>query len=162
MMSAETPLVRAGARSDVPAIVGFIRDLAEFERLAAAVVVEEQQLADALFGENPVAEVLVAELDGEPVGFALFFRSFSTFLGRSGLYLEDLYVKPERRGRGIGTLLLTHLAKIAEDRGYGRMEWAVLNWNRAAIDFYERMGAVSLSEWTTYRLTGKALSDAGR
>lgn len=161
-MTAETTVVRAGVPRDVPAILGFIRDLAEFERLADAVVVEERRLADALFGSNPVAEVLIAELGGKPVGFALFFRSFSTFLGRTGLYLEDLYVKPDHRGRGIGKRLLTHLAKLAEERGYGRMEWAVLNWNRPAIDFYERMGAMSLSEWTTYRLTGKALSDASR
>jgi GNAT superfamily N-acetyltransferase len=160
-MVADGAVVRAAVPGDLATIVGFIRDLADFEQLSDAVVLEEHSVAEALFGPHPVAEVLIAEIDGRAVGFALFFRSFSTFLGRTGLYLEDLYVEPQERGRGIGKQLLTHLAGIAKERGYGRMEWAVLNWNRKAIDFYERMGAVSLSEWTTYRLTGKALSDAG-
>jgi GNAT superfamily N-acetyltransferase len=154
--------IRGAQPADVRAIVAFIRELAEFEKLSHEVVVEERDLSDALFGARPAAEVVIAEIDDEPVGFALFFTSFSTFLGRRGLYLEDLYVTPGHRGRGIGRSLLAHLAQLAEARGYGRMEWAVLNWNQSAIALYERMGAVSMSEWTTYRLSGKPLSDVGR
>lgn len=161
-MSAESVTVRRATQADTSTIVAFVRELAEFEQLAQEAVVQEQDLDAALFGADPVAEVILAEVDQTPVGFALFFRSFSTFLGRPGLYLEDLYVRPAYRRRGIGKLLLTRLARIANERNYGRMEWAVLNWNRSAIELYERMGAVSMAEWTTYRLTGRRLADAGR
>lgn len=154
--------IRDAEPRDVGVIVAFIRELAEFEKLSDEVIVEEQHLTDALFGPHPVVEVVLAEIDAMPVAFALFFRTFSTFLGRPGLYLEDLYVKPDYRGRGVGKSLLAHLAQLARARGYARIEWAVLNWNQAAIEFYERMGAVSMSEWTTYRLSGKPLTDAGR
>ena len=161
-MIASTVHIRIAEPDDVDMIIAFIRELAEFEKLSHEVVVEKTNLSDALFGENPVAEVLIAESEREPVGFALYFRTFSTFLGRPGLYLEDLYVRPKHRGRGIGKRLLEGLAQVANERGYGRVEWAVLNWNQSAIDFYERMGAVSMSEWTTYRLTGRSLSETGR
>lgn len=157
-MPSEPVTVRWAVESDVATIVGFIRELAEFEHLAHEVVIEARDLSSALFDANPVVEAVVAEIDGDVAGFALFFRSFSTFIGRPGLYLEDLYVKPNLRGRGVGRALLIHLAKTAAERGYGRMEWAVLNWNRRAIDFYERIGAVPMAEWTTYRLTGRSLS----
>ena len=118
---------------------------------------DEEKIAKALFGRRPYAETLIAEDDGEPVGFALFFHSFSTFLAQPGIYLEDLFVKPEARGRGVGRLLLERLAKIAVERDCGRLEWAVLNWNKDAIRFYERLGAKPNSEWTVYRLAGESL-----
>ena len=154
--------IRSAVESDVATIVGFIRELAEFEELTHEVVIEADDLSSALFAPNPVAEAVIVEIEGDAVGFALFFRSFSTFLGRPGLYLEDLYVKPRFRGRGVGKALLTYLARTATERGYGRIEWAVLDWNQRAIAFYERIGATPLAEWATYRLTGQALSDAAR
>jgi GNAT superfamily N-acetyltransferase len=154
--------LRAAEPDDVPVILEFIRELAEYERLSHEVVADEARLGDALFGRRPAAEVVVAEVSGDAVGFALFFVTFSTFLGRPGLYLEDLYVKQAFRGRGIGKALLTHLARLAVERDYGRVEWAVLDWNSPAIEFYERMRAEALSEWTVYRLTGDALQAAGR
>ncbi len=150
--------IRAATRADVPVIALLIRGLARFEKLEHEVVMTEDLLATALFGDRRYAEVALAEAEGRPVGFALFFHSFSTFLGRPGIYLEDLFVVPEERGSGIGRSLLEHLARLAVDRGCGRLEWAVLDWNRDAIAFYERLGAKPLSDWTVYRLTGEALT----
>ena len=122
----------------------------------------DELLATGLFGDRPYAEVVLAEDDGRPVGFALFFHNFSTFLGRPGIYLEDLFVLPENRGEGIGRMLLAHLARLAVERGCGRLEWAVLDWNRDAIQFYERLGARPNSDWTVYRLAGEALTGLAR
>lgn len=147
--------------SDIPVILAMIRKLAEYEKLADQVTATEEQLRQTLFGERPAAEVLLAYWDLECAGFAVFFSSYSTFLAQPGIYLEDLFVKPHLRGRGIGLALLTRLAKIAAERGCGRMEWAVLDWNEPAIRFYKRLGAVPLDEWTRYRLTGEALEKLG-
>jgi GNAT superfamily N-acetyltransferase len=138
---------------DVPIILALIRDLATYERAPDEVVASEEQLVDVLFGERPVAEVLLAFEGGSAVGFAVYFYNFSTWLGRAGLYLEDLFVKPEKRGKGYGHALLVELAKIARDRGCGRMEWAVLDWNEPAIKFYHALGAKPMNEWTVFRLT---------
>ena len=146
---------------DVPVILGFIRDLARYERLEHAVVATDDDLRRWLFGDRPMAEVILARAGGEPVGFALFFANFSTFLGRPGIYLEDLYVRESARGRGIGTALLTHLARVALERGWGRVEWAVLDWNRPALEFYRRLGAVTLDDWRICRLTGEVLERLG-
>jgi GNAT superfamily N-acetyltransferase len=154
-------VIRAATADDLSLIAGFIRDLAEYERLADAVVFDEEQLRRSLFGERPFAEVLIAEDAGEPVGFALFFHNFSTFLGRPGVYLEDLFVKPAARGKGFGKALLVRLAQIALERGCGRVEWAVLNWNQPSIEFYDALGARANSDWTVYRLTGEALQALG-
>ena len=154
-------MIRAASEDDLALIAGFIRDLAEYERLADAVVFDEEQLRRSLFGERPFAEVLIAEDAGEPVGFALFFHNFSTFLGRPGVYLEDLFVKPEARGKGFGKALLVRLAQMALERGCGRVEWAVLNWNQPSIEFYDALGARPNSDWTVYRLTGEALQSLG-
>jgi GNAT superfamily N-acetyltransferase len=145
-------------REDVPLVLALIRELAQFERLLDQVVATEAGLREALFGEPRRAEVLIARVGGEPVAFALYFYSFSTFLGRAGLYLEDLYVRSSYRGRGVGEALLRHLARLALDRGCGRFEWAVLDWNQRAIDFYRRLGAEPLGDWTTFRLAGDALA----
>ena len=147
-----------GRVEDVPAILSLITALAEYERLADHVVATEDDLTRWLFGDRPAAEVVIAWAGDEPVGFALFFHNFSTFLGRPGLYLEDLFVKPEWRGRGVGRRLLSHLAAIAMERGCGRFEWAVLDWNEPAIAFYRRMGAVVLDDWRVCRVTGEALA----
>lgn len=156
--------VRSAERCDVPTILRFVRELAEYERALDQVVATEQTLAEHLFGERggrgPLVEALIGELDGVPQGFALFFTNFSTWLATSGVYLEDLYVTPAARGRGLGKALLTAVAKIAAARGCGRMEWAVLNWNESAIGFYKSLGAKPLSEWTVFRLTGPALQNA--
>jgi GNAT superfamily N-acetyltransferase len=149
--------IAPAVENDVPIILGFIRKLAEYEKLSHLVVATEENIREHVFGASPVAEVLLAYWDGEPVGFALYFRNFSTFLGQTGIYLEDLFVDPARRGKGIGKALLARLAKIALERGYGRLEWAVLDWNKPSIDFYRSLGAVALDEWTGYRLTGEAL-----
>ena len=143
----------------MPVILAFIRKLASYEKLEHEVVADESALSKYLFGERPAAEVVLAMLNERPVGFALFFTSFSTFLGRPGLYLEDLFVDFEERGKGIGKALLKHLARLTQDRGYGRLEWAVLNWNEPSIAFYESLGATRQDAWTTYRLTGKALRE---
>ena len=150
--------IRGAEERDVPLLLSLIRELAEYERLAGEVVATEEDLSRSLFGERPAAEVLVATLDGLPVGFALFFHNFSTFLGRRGLYLEDLYVRPAARGRGVGRALLVRLAAIAVERGCGRLEWAVLDWNDPAIGFYRRLGASPMSDWTVFRLAGPALA----
>jgi GNAT superfamily N-acetyltransferase len=147
--------------TDVPTILTLIRELAEYEKLLHEVVASEALLREALFGARPVVECVLAQVEGRPVGFALYFFNFSTFLARPGLYLEDLYVRPEHRGQGIGESLLRHLAQIAVKRGCGRMEWAVLDWNRRAIDFYQKMGAVWVKDWTTFRVSGEALKRLG-
>jgi GNAT superfamily N-acetyltransferase len=153
--------LRAAGPSDVPTILRCIRGLAEYERLAHECVATEGLLRDSLFGPAPAAEVVLA-FDGDvPAGFALWFRSYSTFLARPGIYLEDLFVIPEFRGRGLGRQLLAHLARTARERGYGRVEWAVLDWNVEAIRFYESLGAVAMGDWTTYRVTGDALVALG-
>jgi GNAT superfamily N-acetyltransferase len=145
--------IRPARVSDVPIILQLIRDLATYERAPNDVTATEEQLIDVLFGEKPAAEVLLAFEGAEPVGFAVFFHNFSTWLGRAGVYLEDLFVKPEHRGKGYGRALLVDLAKIARDRGCGRMEWAVLDWNEPAIEFYKKLGAKPMDEWTVFRLT---------
>lgn len=149
--------LRAAQPQDVPAIVGLIRELAEFEKLAHLVVLEPDQLHQHLFGAKPVVEALVAQREADTVGFALFFTNYSTFLGKPGLYLEDLFVQPAHRGKGLGEALLTRLARIANERDYGRFEWSVLDWNVDAIRFYERMGATLMPQWRICRVTGEAL-----
>ena len=143
--------------ADVPLVLALIRELAEYERMADQVEATEADIERALFGKHPSAEALIARTGGEAVGFALFFHTFSTFVGRRGLYLEDLYVRPAFRGRGIGRLLLAYLAALAVERGCGRFEWSVLDWNAPAIAAYRRAGAVPMDEWTVYRLTGDGL-----
>lgn len=155
-MSGEVRIDPAG-ETDVPIILSFIRKLAEYEKLSHMVVATEENIREHVFGANPVAAVLLAYWDDEPVGFALYFRNFSTFLGRPGIYLEDLFVEPSHRGRGVGKALLARLAKIAVVRGYGRLEWAVLDWNTPSIEFYRSLGAIPKDEWTTYQVTGEAL-----
>jgi GNAT superfamily N-acetyltransferase len=151
-------VIRSATEQDIPVILDLIKQLAEYERLTDRVVATEQRLRDTLFGERPAAEVLLATLDGEIAGFAVFFTNYSTFLAKPGLYLEDLFVKPHARGKGIGKALLARLAKIAIERDCGRVDWSVLNWNEPSIRFYEALGAVPLSDWTTYRLTGESLA----
>lgn len=141
----------------LPLILSFIKELAEYERLSTEVVATEELLRDSLFGERAVAEVIIGYEGDRAVGFALFFHNFSTFLGRRGLYLEDLYVKPEARGRGRGRALLVYLARLARERNCGRLEWAVLDWNKPAIEFYRNLGARPMKEWMIFRLTGEAL-----
>jgi GNAT superfamily N-acetyltransferase len=148
--------VRA-ARADVPLILTFIRELAEYERLSHEVVATEDSLREWLFGERPVAEVLIWEHGGGAAGFALFFHNFSTFLGRPGVYMEDLYVTLEFRGRGMGKAVLARLARLAKERGCGRLEWSVLDWNEPSIRFYESLGAMAMDDWTVHRLAGDAL-----
>ena len=151
--------LRFATADDAGLILDFIRQLADFEKMTDEVVTDEDQLRQSLFGERRVAEVVIASYDDEPAGFALFFHNFSTFLGRPGIYLEDLFVIPKLRGHGIGQVLLSHLAEIAVDRGCGRLEWAVLDWNVDAIRFYERLGAKPMDEWTVFRLTGDSLQE---
>ena len=159
-------VLRAATPADLPAIVGLIRELAEFEKLTHLVVVTPESLHPHLFGPRPVAECVVAQVSGQGEGavvaFALFFSSFSTFLGRPGLYLEDLYVQPAQRGNGLGQALLKHLAALAVERGCGRFEWSVLDWNQNAIRLYEKMGAMVMPEWRICRVTGPALENFGR
>ena len=150
--------IRFARAADCGTILGFIRELAEYERLAGEVTADEAQLRASLFGVRPAAEVLVAELAGEPVGFALFFQSYSTFLAKPGLYLEDLFVRPAARGRGVGGALMSACARIAMQRHYGRFEWSVLDWNEPALRFYASLGARPLSDWTVHRLVGDPLA----
>jgi len=155
--------IRAAERADTATILRFVRELAAFEREPDAVVATEPMLEAALFGERPAAEAVIAERDGQAVGFALFFANFSTWTGRQGLYLEDLYVTPSARGGGVGKALLVHLAGTARDRGWGRFEWSVLDWNTPAVEFYRAMGARAMDEWTVQRVSGEALARlAGR
>lgn len=151
------PILRAAKSEDVPAILALIRGLAEFENEPGAVHATEELLAEQLFGEHPGAEVVIADVAGDAVGFALFFHNFSTWEGRRGLYLEDLFVKPGFRGRGVGAMLMAHLAGLAVARGCARFEWSVLDWNTPAIGFYRSLGAVGMDGWTVQRLDGKAL-----
>ena len=151
--------LRFATADDAGLILDFIRQLAEYEKLTHEMVTDEDQLRQSLFGERRVAEVAIATFEGEPAGFALFFHNFSTFLGLPGIYLEDLFVIPALRGHGIGQVLLSHLAKIAVERGCGRFEWSVLDWNTDAIRFYERLGAKPMDEWTVFRIAGDALVD---
>lgn len=154
--------IRPATPDDVPLIVTFIHELATYEKLAHEVVASEADMRAALFGERPVVETVMASLDGEPVGYALFFPTFSTFLGKPGLYLEDLYVRPAARGFGVGRKLLAHLARITVERGWGRFEWAVLDWNEPSIAFYKKMGATAMHDWTVFRLTGDSLHRLAR
>jgi len=156
--------IRGTTEADLPVILELIRDLAAYEREPDAVVATEKGLREVLFGPKPSAEVLLALENAEPVGFAVYFYNFSTWLGRPGLYLEDLFVRPEKRGKGYGRALLERLAQIAQERGCGRMEWAVLDWNDPAIQFYRKLGAVPMNEWTVFRLTADGiakLADSG-
>jgi GNAT superfamily N-acetyltransferase len=150
-------MIRPATHLDVPTISRLIRALADYERLSHAVVLDEGQLQNYLFGPKPFAEVLLAEDAGRVVGFALFFHNFSTFLGRPGLYLEDLFVEPDCRGKGHGKALLSALARLAVERGCGRLEWAVLNWNEPAIAFYKKLGAEPMNDWTVFRLADDEL-----
>jgi GNAT superfamily N-acetyltransferase len=150
--------IQQATAADVPLVLRMIKALAEYEQLTREVVATEAKVRESLFGSNPSAEAVIARVDGQPAGFAVWFYSYSTFLGRPGLYLEDLFVLPEWRGRGIGRALLRHLARIAVSRDCGRMEWAVLDWNELAIRFYRGLGARPMSDWTVYRLTGDDLT----
>ncbi|HEX9982090.1 MAG TPA: GNAT family N-acetyltransferase [Thermoanaerobaculia bacterium] len=152
-------MIRTATAADVPLIYRFIRDLAMYEKLEHAVVATEEDIRNTLFGERRYAEVIIAEDDGQPAGFALFFHNYSTFLGRPGIYLEDLFVRPEMRGKGYGKALLAHLAALAVERNCGRVEWAVLDWNEPAMAFYRGLGAKAVDEWTIFRLTGDALRE---
>jgi GNAT superfamily N-acetyltransferase len=150
--------IRPAVEADAPLIVRFIRGLAEYEKLLHECHATEEKIRASIFGPHPDAEVVIAEVDGAPAGFALFFHNYSTFLAQRGLYLEDLFVLPEFRGRGVGRALLAHLARLAIERGCGRLEWWVLDWNEAAIRFYRSLGAVPMSDWTVQRVSGDALT----
>lgn len=157
MSTAPAIVIRPAVREDVDQILAFIRELAEYEKLAHEAVADEAGLAAQLFGDTPRAEVLIAEVNGAPAGFALFFHNFSTFVGKPGLYLEDLFVRPAFRGLGLGKTLMVRLAQLAVERDCGRFEWSVLDWNQPAIDFYRSLGAVGMDEWTVQRVAGDAL-----
>jgi GNAT superfamily N-acetyltransferase len=154
--------IRPANVEDAPTICRLIRGLAEYERLTHEAMFDDAQLAEHLFGPRPYAEVLLAEDGGQAVGFALFFHNYSTFVGKPGIYLEDLFVLPEYRGRGHGKALLQAVARVAVERGCGRMEWSALDWNKPAIEFYQSFGAVPLSDWTTFRMSGERLVAAAR
>ena len=143
---------------DVPLILKFIMELAEYEKLAHEVITDETTLRNSLFNDHPIAEVIIAEYDKKPSGFCLFFHNFSTFIGKPGLYIEDLFVRPGYRSRGIGRAILTFMARLAIERKCSRLEWWVLDWNEPAIDFYKKIGAKAMDEWTVFRLTGEALT----
>lgn len=149
--------IRPATEADVPQILQFIRELAEYEKLAHEVTATEELLAEHLFGPRRFVEAMIAQLDEEPVGFALYFHNFSTFVGRPTLYLEDLFVRPSARGKGVGRALLRELARIAIQRNCGRLEWTVLDWNEPAIGFYRKIGAVPMNDWTINRVAGDAL-----
>jgi GNAT superfamily N-acetyltransferase len=154
--------IEPATEDDVPLILNLVKKLAAYERLLHEVVATEEDFRKALFGPDRVAEALLAFSGSQPVGFALYFSTFSTFVGRSGIYLEDIFVEPEHRGQGIGAALLTRIAKIACDRNCGRLEWSVLTWNEPSIGFYERLGARRMEEWRVFRLAGAALSELAR
>ncbi|MGD9843363.1 MAG: N-acetyltransferase family protein [Steroidobacteraceae bacterium] len=159
MNNTQSPcLIKPATAADVPTLLELIRELAEFEKLAHEVTATEQQLREHLFGARPYAEVLLAWVADQPTGFALYFHSYSTFLSKPDIYLEDLYVRSHWRTQGVGTALLQAVKQLTVQRGCGRYEWSVLNWNKRAIEFYEKMGAKPMSEWTVYRLSGEALS----
>jgi GNAT superfamily N-acetyltransferase len=151
--------IRPARPDDAPTIASLIRELAAYERLEDQAKATADDLTRHLFGDRPAAEVLIAEVDGDPVGFALYFATFSTFRGQPGLYLEDLFVRPEHRGQGIGKALLARVARIAVDRGSGRLEWSVLDWNSPSIEFYRSQGAIPMDEWTVFRVADRALDD---
>ena len=151
--------LRMATVNDVPQILAFIQALAEYEKLSDQVVATEQKLKDTLFSDKAFAEVVIAEYEQQPAGFALFFHNYSTFLARPGMYLEDLFVDPALRGKGIGKALITYLAKLATERECGRLEWSVLDWNQPAIDFYHSLGAVMLHDWRMNRVTGGTLAN---
>jgi len=150
--------IDAATPADIPLVLDLIRELAEYEREPDAAQATPQQLHDALFSDRPAAEAVIARLDGEPAGWALWFQNYSTWTGRPGLWLEDLFVRPQYRRNGVGRGLLVYLARLCVERGYGRFEWSVLDWNTPALDFYRALGAEPMSEWTTMRLSGDALS----
>ncbi len=154
--------LRFAQPSDVELILEFIQELAEYEQLPHEVVADVPTLQQSLFGGRRVAEVVIAEYGNTPAGFALFFHNFSTFLGRPGIYLEDLYIKPAFRGKGIGQVLLSFLAKLAKERECGRLEWWVLDWNEPAIKFYQKLGAKPMDDWTVFRVTGQALDELSK
>lgn len=149
--------IERATERDAPLVLQMIKDLAEYERMDHLVTATEKKIRETLFGPHPAAEVVIAYAGDAPAGFALFFQNYSTFVGKAGLYLEDLFVRPEFRGRGYGKQLLAHLARIAIDRGYGRFEWSVLDWNEPAIGFYRKLGAVPMEDWTIFRISGDAL-----
>ena len=151
--------IRRAERSDVPLILSLVRELADYERLTDQVVATEELFETHLFGERPAAEALIAEVEGEAVGLALFFTTFSTFVGRPGLWLEDVYVRPEHRRAGIGRALVQHLARVATERGHGRIEWTALDWNEPALDLYAGLGARPVGGWTIYRLDAEGIRD---
>ena len=153
--------IRPATHADVPLVLQFIKELAHYERLLHEVVATEESLRETLFGARPYAEVSLGYLGDTPAAFALYFHNYSTFLGRPGIYLEDLYVREEFRGRGLGRAMLRSLARLAVERGCGRLEWAVLNWNEPAINFYKGLGAAPMDEWTVFRVTGDALEQLG-
>lgn len=156
-MNAQTLTIRRATRADVPLVLSFVNELAEYEKLGHLVVATEDVIAEELFGANSHVEVLLGHCAAEPVGFAVYFHNFSTFLGRKGLYLEDLYVRPAYRRRGFGRAMLLQVARIAAERNCGRLEWSVLDWNEPAIFFYEQLGATVMHEWKLVRVTGSAL-----
>ena len=162
MSALPAQLVRTATPADVGPITDLMRGLAEYEKLTHLFIATDELLHDALFGPHPAAECLAAEVDGAVIGYALFFHNYSTFLGRKGLYLEDLYVHPDHRGKGLGKAMLTRLAALAVERGCARFEWSVLDWNQPAIDFYEAMGAVVMPEWRIVRMTGDALESLAK
>lgn len=149
--------IRPATVSDVSVILAFIKKLAHYERLSDEVVATEERLQETLFGDRPTAEVAIGYLDMKPVGFVLFFHNYSTFLGKPGLYIEDLFVDEDYRRRGYGRALLLYVARLAKERDCGRLEWSVLDWNQPAIDFYQKLGALPMSEWTVFRVTGHGL-----
>ena len=155
-------LIRKAEPNDVALILDFIKQLAVYEKMLNEVIAEEETLAEYLFCEKPFAHVVIGEYKNEPVGFALFFTNFSTFLGRPGIFLEDLFVKPEHRGKGFGKSILIFLTKLAVDNNFGRVEWSVLTWNEPAINFYKNLGAVPMDEWKVFRLTGEYMLKLGK
>jgi GNAT superfamily N-acetyltransferase len=166
MIEAKNPLrgafeIRAAVETDVKLILRFIAELGEYEKLGHQVVATEERLRNTLFRQK-MAEVIIGEYEGEPVGFALFFHNYSTFLGQAGIFLEDLYIKPEMRGKGFGKAMLKHLAALAVERDCGRLEWVCLDWNEPSICFYKGLGAEAMDDWTTYRVTGERLREMGK